>query len=49
MTAAELLGTNGIRSGHLLAGGDSQQVLYIDRCFAFDERQPADEWCLWGR
>ncbi|WP_423179444.1 sulfatase-like hydrolase/transferase [Stenotrophomonas sp. CASM110] len=42
------LGTNGIRSGHLLAGGDSQQVLYIDRCFAFDERQPADEWCLWG-
>lgn len=42
------LGTNGIRSGHLLAEGDSQDILYIDRCFAFDERRPADEWCLWG-
>jgi len=41
------LGTAGIRAPGR-GSGTASDTLYIDRCFAFGDKESPDDWCLWG-
>lgn len=42
------LGTAGIRSTRPPLAGGTADTLYIDRCFAFDETDGPEDWCMLG-